>query len=59
LLDNFNGDTPANYFGRFKRVIKAATREGYFRNNPAEDLASKSNPNKKLKDHVESSEYIK
>jgi hypothetical protein len=26
LLDRFNGDTPANYFSRFKRVVKAATK---------------------------------
>jgi integrase len=58
LLDNFNGDTPANYFSRFKRVIKAATKEGYFRINPAEDVASKCNKNHKRKENLEVDEYI-
>ena len=34
LLDRFKGDTPANYFSRFKRIIKAATKDGYYRYNP-------------------------
>jgi hypothetical protein len=29
LLDKFNGDTPANYFSEFKKVIRAATRANY------------------------------
>ncbi len=28
LLDRFTGNTPANYYARFKRVLKAATKEG-------------------------------
>jgi hypothetical protein len=39
--------------------MKAATKEGYYRINPAEDVKTKSNPNKKLKEHLESDEYIK
>ena len=58
LLDKFNGDTPANYFSRLKRVIKAATKQGYFRISPAEDVAAKSNKNKKRKAHLEAEEYI-
>jgi len=49
LLDHFNGDTPANYFSRFKKVLRAATKEGYFRLNPAEDVTAKSNKNHKRK----------
>ncbi len=37
LLKKYNGETPANYFMRFKRVLKAAKKDGYFRNNPSED----------------------
>lgn len=59
LLDNYNGQTPANYFIRFKRVIKAATKEGYFRINPADDVASKENKNYKRKEHLEVEEYLK
>jgi len=58
LLDHFNGDTPANYFSRFKKVLNAATRQGYFRCNPAEDLPAKGNRNKIRKDHLEAEEYI-
>lgn len=58
LLDRFNGDTPANYFSRFKRVVKAATKEGYFRVNPADEVAAKSNKNHKRKAHLEVEEYI-
>ena len=59
LLDHFNGDTRANYFARFKRVIKAATKDGYFRVNPAEDVAARSNSNKKRKENIEADEYLK
>jgi integrase len=59
LLDNFNGDTPANYFARFKRVLKNATKEGYFRISPSEEIAAKANKNKMGKEHLEADEYIK
>jgi hypothetical protein len=44
LLDHFNGDLPACYYARFKKVLKAATTESYFRINPAEDIASSPTP---------------
>jgi integrase len=59
LLDNFNGDTPMNYFSEFKRMIKAATKQGYFRINPAEDIRSKAGKNRRLKEHLEVDEYLK
>jgi len=58
LLDKFNGDTPANYFSRFKKVIKAATKLGYFKYDPAMDLAAISNSNHMRKEHLEAEEYI-
>lgn len=58
LLKNFTGKTPADYFHAFKRVIKAAWKEGYFRLNPAEDVEAKRNPSKKLKDFLDPEEYI-
>ncbi|MGN6436643.1 MAG: site-specific integrase [Agriterribacter sp.] len=58
LLDHFNGDTPSNYFSPFKKMIKSATKEGYFKNNPVDEVAAKGNKNKKLKEHFESNEYI-
>jgi len=59
LLDNYTGKTPADYFGAFKRGIKTATKEGYFRINPSEDTKSKKNPCKKEKEFLEADEYIK
>ena len=59
LLDRFTGDTPANYYARFKWVLKSATKEGYFRYNPSEDIKTKSNPSKKLKANLEVEEYTK
>lgn len=58
LLKNYNGETPAGYFLRFKRVMKAATKEGYFRSNPAEDIAAKTNANKKIKEILSAEEYV-
>ena len=59
LLDKLNGECPANYFGAFKRILKAATKEGYFRMNPCEDVKSKENKNRKLKQNLESEDYLK
>ncbi len=58
LLDNLNGASPASYFARFKHVLRAATKQGYFRINPCQDVPSKSNKNKRRKDHLEVEEYL-
>lgn len=58
LLDRFTGKTPADYFRAFKRAIKSATKEGYFRIHPAEDIMSKTNASKSLKEFLEAEEYI-
>jgi integrase len=58
LLDKFTGDTPANYYARFKWVVKAATKDGYFRYNPSEDVKTKSNPSKSIKSNLEVDEYL-
>lgn len=59
LLDRFNGSTPADYYTRFKWVMKAATREGYYLHNPTEEIKSKSNPASFIKDNLEVDEYLK
>lgn len=59
LLDHYTGDTPANYYARFKRVLKAATKDGYYRHNPTEDVKTKSNPSSQLKENLEANEYIR
>ena len=35
------GESPYNYFSKFKKVIKIATRDGYFQSNPCEDISVK------------------
>jgi hypothetical protein len=57
LTDKFTGKTPADYFRSFKRVIRSATKDGYFRIHPAEDVKSKTNASKKIKEFLEADEY--
>ena len=57
LLDHYNGETPLDYFSRFKRVLKNATKDGYYRYSPAEDVKSKTNRNIIIKDIIEKHEY--
>lgn len=56
LLDNLTGSTPADYFWRFKRCLKAAYKQGYFRINVAEDVKAKSHPTKE-KEILQVEEY--
>ena len=58
LLSNFSGETPANYFMRLKRVLKAAKKEGYFINDPAGNIAAKSNKNKIIKEILREDDYL-
>lgn len=58
LLDKFTGETPGNYYARFKWVVKAAESDGYFQKNPTEKVHSKSNPSKRLKENLEVDEYL-
>lgn len=58
LLQNFNGETCSGYFMRFKRVLKAATKDGYFKNSPAEDLVAKTGAIKKVKEILTENEYL-
>ena len=44
---------------RFKRVLKKATRDGYFRHNPSEKLPAKVGGGKKLKEILSAEEYSK
>lgn len=40
-LAGLSGETPQNYFHRFKKVLKYATKEGLFYKNPAEGVVFK------------------
>ena len=44
---------------RFKRVLKKATKDGYFRHNPSEELPAKVGGNKKLKEILTAEDYSK
>lgn len=58
LLDHLNGETPANYFARFKTAVRAATHAGYFKINPTSDITVKANKNKRRKENLEAEEYL-
>ncbi|NCT74005.1 MAG: site-specific integrase [Chitinophagaceae bacterium] len=58
LLDKYTGETPLNYYARFKWVVKAATKEGYFQYNPTEDIVCKSNPSVRIKANLEVEDYL-
>jgi integrase len=58
LLDKFTGETPANYFARFKWAINAAHSDGYFLKSPIKDVTSKSNPSIRQKENLEIEEYL-
>ncbi|MFY0256117.1 phage integrase SAM-like domain-containing protein [Chitinophaga sp. 30R24] len=59
LLDRLNGECPANYYRPFRRMLKAATKAGYFVDHPAEDVLSKEKKNKRRKANLEAEDYIK
>lgn len=58
LLDHFHGETPLNYFARFKWVVSAAASDGYFREAPTEKVVAQSNPSITLKENLEIEEYF-
>lgn len=59
LLERYNGHTPANYFARFKRVVAAATQQGYFCTDPCVGIGAKPKKNIRRKEHLEAEEYIR
>jgi len=38
LLEKYNGEGPHSIFARFKKILKAATKEGLFTTNPAHEI---------------------
>lgn len=59
LLGQLTGETPQNYFARFKWTIEAATNDKYFLVNPCAKVSATANPSTKLKEVIEADEYIK
>jgi integrase/recombinase XerD len=47
---NLNGETPYDFFARFKKVIKQAVRDGVFGVNPAQEVPNKKPENIVAKD---------
>jgi integrase len=58
LLDKYTGETPANYYARFKRVVNAAEQDGYFQKNPTVAVHAKTNPSRMLKEILEVDDYL-
>lgn len=58
LLGCLTGETPQNYFARFKWVVYAATKEKYFLENPTENVSALANPSIELKEVVEAEDYF-
>ncbi|MFB6456958.1 tyrosine-type recombinase/integrase [Chitinophaga sp. Hz27] len=56
LLDTLNGETPGDYFMRFKRVLAAATDENYYAKSPAAGISIKQHPSE-IKDTLTVDEY--
>jgi len=65
LLKKFNGETPGNYFARFKQMMKAGVKKELFRDrkgniihfSPAADVQCLKNPSTKKKDALTEKEY--
>lgn len=57
LEKNLNYETPADYFGKLKRVLKLATKQNIFRVNPADDIKLKKFVNRE-KDVLTESEIL-
>ena len=46
LINKFNGETPHSYFARFKKILTAATDEGYFLKNPSDKITCSTDKNR-------------
>lgn len=51
-----SGETPYNYFSKFKKVIKTATRDGYFQSNPCEGISVRRETGQLKKNVLEAEE---
>jgi integrase/recombinase XerD len=58
-LETMHGETPYNYFRAFKRVLKDATRAGYYLRNPAEYVRNPNPTRYDLKKEVLSVDEVK
>jgi integrase len=59
LLDHYQGYTPGSYFARFKRVVKDAAQQGYFRVDPCAHISIKNKSNIQRKENLEVEEYVR
>ena len=51
------GDTPMNYYSRFRKMMDSATKEGYFQKDPAEDITARKGRENKLKEILNPDEF--
>jgi integrase len=54
-----SGETPKNYFTRFKKVLSAATSEGYLKENPASKVKVKFDDSDNLKKQILQADEMK
>ncbi|MCH5687918.1 site-specific integrase [Niabella sp. W65] len=59
LMDKFNGETPKDYYSRFKWALNAAEADKYFQKSPSANVLSKSKPSVRLKENLEVPDYLK
>lgn len=58
LIENLNGESPANYFKKFKLVIKQALRKKILSKNPADGISISSKAKQGIKKQVLTNEEI-
>lgn len=57
IKPRLTGETPMNYFSRFRTMMGDAKKQGYFQQNPAEDIKSKMGRENKPKDTLTYEEF--
>lgn len=58
LIENLNGESPSNYFKKFKLVIKQAVRKNVLSKNPADEIKISSKAKQGIKKQVLTNEEI-
>ena len=57
IKPRLTGDTPMNYYSRFRKMMESATKGGYFSKNPVEDIVAKKGRENKLKEILTPDEF--
>lgn len=57
IRPRLTGDTPMNYFSRFRKMMKAAQKAGYFKEDHVESIRAKKGRENKLKDILTKADF--